>query len=103
MVELKSESFYLKQGLINFRIHFIKTSKTDWHDQDAKQAVVATGNFPKGNYTLCSRLIEHTNDRELANPCRNATVGDLIKRQGDKSKYKKYLCLWIRISRFYVQ
>ena len=88
LVELKSESFYLKQGINQLSNTFIKTSKTDWHDQDAKQAVVATGNFPKGNYTLCTRLIEHANDRELANPCRNATVGDLIKRQGDKSKYK---------------
>lgn len=88
LVELKSESFYLKQGIIQLSNTFIKTSKTDWQDQDAKQAVVATGNFPKGNYTLCTRLIEHANDRELANPCRNATVGDLIKRQGDKSKYK---------------
>ncbi|MBK8735352.1 MAG: hypothetical protein IPL98_05410 [Saprospiraceae bacterium] len=88
LVELKSESFYLKQGINQLSNTFIKTSKTDWQDQDAKQAVVANGNFPKGNYTLCTRLIEHANDRELANPCRNATVGDLIKRQGDKSKYK---------------
>ena len=88
LVELKSESFYLKQGINQLSNIFIKTSRTDWHDQDAKQAVIATGNFPKGNYTLCTRLIEHANNRELANPCRNATVGDLIKRQGDKSKYK---------------
>jgi hypothetical protein len=88
LVELRSSSFILKQGINQLSNEWIQTTKTDWHDDAAKHAVVSTGNFPKGTYQVCAKIFESSNDRELANPCRTITVDELLIRKNDPTKYK---------------
>ncbi|MBK8735058.1 MAG: hypothetical protein IPL98_03885 [Saprospiraceae bacterium] len=88
LLELRSSSFILKQGINQLSNEWIQTTKTDWHDDAAKQAVVSTGNFPKGTYQVCAKIFESSNDRELANPCRTVTVDELLIRKNDPTKYK---------------
>ncbi|NOT38209.1 MAG: hypothetical protein HOP11_12620, partial [Saprospiraceae bacterium] len=88
LVELRSETFLLEQGVVVLTNDKIKTIKTDWKDAASQQSVVSTGNFPKGTYSVCTKIMNKSTNKELASPCRKIKFDALLIRKNDPSKYK---------------
>ncbi|MBK9108483.1 MAG: hypothetical protein IPM92_08955 [Saprospiraceae bacterium] len=88
LVEFRSETIFLEQGVIVLSNDKVKTIKTDWKDASSQQTVVATGNFPKGTYSVCTKVMSKSTNKEIASPCRTIKFNALLIRKNDPSKYK---------------
>lgn len=81
---LRSENFILKSGNNILSNENIKTTKLKYLDDDAEKAMLSTGNFPLGNYTLCTKIIDASNNQEIKIICRSEAVTGLLHNKNEQ-------------------
>ncbi|HRI01874.1 MAG TPA: hypothetical protein PK006_12540 [Saprospiraceae bacterium] len=86
--ELRSESIWLQQGANTLSSSNLKTIKSQWHDDQAQYSVVSTGNFPKGSYKVCTKIVESATDKVIGTSCRNVVVDEALKFKKSNEKTK---------------
>jgi len=80
----RSEQYNANGGHSILSKQFIRTANLDYKDSDAQKSVNQTGNFPKGSYTICTKIMDVQSQSQIDEICREVEVGDPILMNGNK-------------------
>ena len=88
--ELKSATIKLIKGNNILSKEIVHTAKLNYLNDQVERAVLQDGNFPKGQYELCTIIYSSDRIQEMSTSCLNVSVNPQLIHKDDRSDdYKK--------------
>jgi hypothetical protein len=87
--EVRSVPVNMPPGITRFSNANVPLRKVDHRDAKVEAAVLATGNFPPGTYTLCTRILSADRDQELVRTCLQVNVAPGVMHPDDARRRRK--------------
>ena len=87
--EARSVALTLPAGISRFTTGNVQARRVNYRDPKTEQVVLATGNFPQGSYTLCTRLLSVDRDQELVRTCIQVNVRPQVAHADDERRARK--------------